>query len=134
MEWKDMSYTFYMHTISSDQSIPESAVSPGIALAISAMAFPSSCIRDTTADGDVGTDEGENVGTDDGVAVVGVAVVGIDEGENVGTDEGENVGTDDGENVGTNVGTGVGAAVGATVGANVGTDIEKEDIDLIFIA
>ena len=121
-----MSYTFYMHTISSDQSIPESAVSPGIALAISAMAFPSSCIRDTTADGDVGTDEGENVGTDDGAAVVGVAVVGIDEGENVGTD--------DGENVGTNVGTGVGAAVGATVGANVGTDIEKEDIDLIFIA
>ena len=47
------------------------------------MAFPSSCIRDTTADGDVGTDEGENVGIDEG------------------------------ENVGANVGVDVGAAVGA---------------------
>ena len=63
--------------------IPERVVSPGIALAISAMAFPSCCIRDTTADGDVGANVGYVVGTDEG------------------------------ENVGINVGADVGAAVGA---------------------
>ena len=73
-----------MHMISIYRSIPESVVSFGIALAISAMAFPSCCIRDTVG-GDVGTDEGENVGTNEGVAVVGVDV-GTDEGENVGVD------------------------------------------------
>ena len=41
------------------RSIPESVVSPGIALAISAMAFPSCCICDT-----VGADVGINVGAD----------------------------------------------------------------------
>ena len=44
-----------------DVQIPESVVSPGIALAISAMAFPSSCIRDTTADGYVGINEGADM-------------------------------------------------------------------------
>ena len=71
-----MSHTFYMHTISIYQFIPDNVVSPGIALAISAMAFPSSCIRDTTADGDVGTNEGEDVGRN----------VGVDVGANVGAD------------------------------------------------
>ena len=52
----------YAHII--NQLTPESVVSPGIALAISAMAFPSSCIRDTTADGDVGTDVGADVEED----------------------------------------------------------------------
>ena len=47
-----------------DTFIPASVVSPGIALAISAMAFPSSCIRDTTADGDVGTDVGADAEED----------------------------------------------------------------------
>lgn len=61
MEWKVVSHTFYMHTISIYLSVPESVVSPGIALAISAMAFPSSCIRDTTADGDVGINEGADM-------------------------------------------------------------------------
>ena len=69
MEWKDVSHTFYMHTISIYLSVPESVVSPGIALAISAMAFPSSCIRDTTADGDVGTDVGADVGINVGADI-----------------------------------------------------------------
>ena len=51
-----------MHIISIYRSIPESVVSPGIALAISAMAFPSCCIRDITADGDVGIIVGADVG------------------------------------------------------------------------
>ena len=71
-----MSHTFYIHIESIYRSIPGSVVSPGIALAISAMAFPSCCIRDTTADGDVGTDEGENVGIN----------VGVDVGAAVGAD------------------------------------------------
>ena len=48
-----------MHIESIDPSIPDSVVSPGIALAISAMAFPWSCIRDT-----VGANEGANVSAD----------------------------------------------------------------------
>ena len=52
----------YAHDIS--LSLPESVVSPGIALAISAMAFPSSCIRDI-----VGADVGINVGADVGINV-----------------------------------------------------------------
>ena len=70
-----MSHTCHMPIQSIDQSIPESVVSTGIALAISAIAFPSSCIRDTTADGDVGTDEGENVGVDACATVVLVVIV-----------------------------------------------------------
>ena len=54
-----MSHTFYIQLISIYRSIPESVVSPGIALAISAMAFPSCCIRDT-----VGADVGAAVGAD----------------------------------------------------------------------
>ena len=65
------------------RSIPESVVSPGIAVAISAMAFPSCCIRDT------------------------VGGVGI----NVGADVGINVGADVGINVGANVGINVGADI-----------------------
>ena len=56
-----MEHEYIMHIKSIDLSLPESVVSPGIALAISAMAFPSCCIRDTTADGDVGI----NVGADE---------------------------------------------------------------------
>ena len=52
----------YAHDIS--LSLPESVVSPGIALAISAMAFPSCCIRDITADGDVGINVGADVEED----------------------------------------------------------------------
>ena len=48
-----------MHIGSIYPSIPESVVSFGIALAISAMAFPSCCIRDT-----VGANEGANVSAD----------------------------------------------------------------------
>ena len=40
MEWRSTSHTYNMHIISIYRSIPESVVSPGIALAISAMAFP----------------------------------------------------------------------------------------------
>ena len=57
------------------QSLPERVVSPGIALAISAMAFPSCCIRDT-----VDADVGINVGADVGINV------GADVGINVGAD------------------------------------------------
>ena len=55
--------------------IPERVVSPGIALAISAMAFPSCCIGVA-----VGADIGANVGDDVG------ANVGDDVGANVGAD------------------------------------------------
>ena len=51
------SHIQYAHDIS--PSLPESVVSFGIALAISAMAFPSCCIRDT-----VGANEGANVSAD----------------------------------------------------------------------
>ena len=57
----------YAHDIS--LSLPESVVSPGIALAISAMAFPSCCIRDITADGDVGINVGADVGINVGADV-----------------------------------------------------------------
>ena len=49
-------------------SIPESVVSNGIALAISAMAFPSSCICDAVG-ADVGIDVGADVGTNVGDTV-----------------------------------------------------------------
>ena len=49
------------------QSIPESVVSPGIALAISAIAFPSCCIRDTV--GGVGINVGANVGINVGADI-----------------------------------------------------------------
>ena len=50
------------------QSIPGRVVSPGIALAISAMAFPSCCIRDTV-DADVGINVGADVGINVGADV-----------------------------------------------------------------
>ena len=40
MEWRSTSHICNMHIISIYRSIPESVVSPGIALAISAMVFP----------------------------------------------------------------------------------------------
>ena len=49
------------------RSIPESVVSPGIAVAISAMAFPSCCIRDTV--GGVGINVGANVGINVGADI-----------------------------------------------------------------
>ena len=65
------------------RSIPERVVSPGIALAMSAMMLPSCCIRDN-----VGADVGINVGADVGINV------GADVGINVGADVGINVGAD----------------------------------------
>ena len=53
MECKAVNYTYIY------RFIPESVVSPGIARAMSAIAFPSSCICDT-----VGADVGINVGID----------------------------------------------------------------------
>ena len=41
MEWKVVSHTFYMHTISIYLSVPESVVSPGIALLISSLILPT---------------------------------------------------------------------------------------------
>ena len=52
-------HTCILYARNTYRSIPESVVSPGIALAISAMAFPSCCIRDT-----VGADVGINVGAE----------------------------------------------------------------------
>ena len=57
IEWRGTSHKYNMHIISIYRSIPESVVSPGIALAISAMAFPSCCIGVA-----VGADVGINVG------------------------------------------------------------------------
>ena len=45
-------------------SIPDNVVNFGIDLAISAIVFPSCCIRDTTADGDVGAIVGADVEKD----------------------------------------------------------------------
>ena len=60
----ERSYIKHIYARNVYQSIPESVVSPGIALAISAMAFPSCCIRDT-----VGADVGIDVGADVGINV-----------------------------------------------------------------
>ena len=46
----ERSYIQHIYAHNTYRSIPESVVSPGIALAISAMAFPSSCIGDTVGD------------------------------------------------------------------------------------
>ena len=57
------SHIQYAHDIY--RSIPVSVVSPGIALAISAMAFPSCCIPNSdTVGADVGTNVGARVGAD----------------------------------------------------------------------
>ena len=65
MEWRGTSHTYNMHIISIYRSIPESVVSPGIALAISAMAFPSCCILAIdTVGADVGVFVGADVGSD----------------------------------------------------------------------
>ena len=64
------------------RSIPESVVSPGIALAKSAMASPSSCILTSDTVGDtVGIKVGALVGTN----------VGADVGINVGADVGADI-------------------------------------------
>ena len=63
----ERSYIKHIYERNTYRSIPESVVSPGIALAISAMAFPSCCIRDTVGADvgiDVGADVGINVGAD----------------------------------------------------------------------
>ena len=73
------SHIQYAHNIY--RSIPLVVVSPGIALAISAMAFPSCCIL---AIDTVGADVGTNVGADVGILVG--ADVGINEGADVGAD------------------------------------------------
>ena len=98
------SHIQYAHGIY--RSIPVSVVSPGIALAISAMAFPSCCIPNSDT---VGADVGINVGADVGT--------------NVGDDVGTNVGADIGANVGADIGINVGADIGTNVGADVGADI-----------
>ena len=81
---------------------------------MSAIAFPSCCIRDT-----VGDRVGINVGADVGI--------------NVGADVGINVGADVSINVGADVGINVGADVGIDVGADVGADIQEEVIDNHFL-
>ena len=55
----ERSYIKHRYARNVYQSLPESVVSPGIALAISDMTFPSCCIRDT-----VGADVGINVGAE----------------------------------------------------------------------
>ena len=109
---KHKSHIQYAHDIY--RSIPVSVVSPGIALAISAMAFPSCCIPNSDT---VGADVGINVGADVGINV------GADVGINVGACEGADVGTNVGADVGTNVGADVGILVGADVGINEGADV-----------
>ena len=65
MEWRGISHTFNMRMASIYRSIPVSVVSPGIALAISAIAFPSCCIPNSdTVGADVGTNVGARVGAD----------------------------------------------------------------------
>ena len=63
----ERSYIKHIYARNTYQSIPESVVSPGIALAISAMAFPSCCIRDTV--GGVGINVGANVGINVGADI-----------------------------------------------------------------
>ena len=62
----ERSYIKHIYARNVYQSIPESVVSPGIALAISAMAFPSCCIL---AIDTVGADVGIDVGADVGINV-----------------------------------------------------------------